>query len=165
MVLGVPIALLIWLVQRTQMPALVRTILCVAAVAAVALGLAWFGMAAGSSFLGSKAWYDGSPWREIFLLVLMMAGMAARYFTSAIEDRRERLKSLARKGQREVAVPLTFDVWEFSYPFLFSVVTFGSLLGQIKDQDVSLTTVLLSFQTGFFWQTLLKRPIGAAKSG
>jgi hypothetical protein len=49
------------------------------------------------------------------------------------------------------------DPWDFSRPFLVSVATFGGLLSQIGDRRLDWATLALSFQTGFFWQTLLKR--------
>lgn len=36
-----------------------------------------------------------------------------------------------------------------------SVVTFGALVTQLKDHTLSVSNATLSFQTGFFWQTIL----------
>jgi hypothetical protein len=49
------------------------------------------------------------------------------------------------------------DRWDFVYPMLFAVPTFGALLSQIQAQALASTHVVLAFQTGFFFQTILKR--------
>jgi hypothetical protein len=89
----------------------------------------------------------------------MLLGMMTRYLVSLIEERREKLVELTKSGQQNPKVNLRFDVWEFSYPLLFSVMTFGGLLSQIKDDTLTVANVVLSFQNGFFWQSLLKTPI------
>jgi len=89
--------------------------------------------------------------------MFMVLGMMVRYFAYAIEQRRDRIAELRRTSQADPQVRLQFDLWEFSYPLLFSVVTFGGLLGQVKDGDLTVANVMLSFQSGFFWQTLLKK--------
>ena len=50
---------------------------------------------------------------------------------------------------------MEWDRWEFVYPLLVSVITFGALLGQLEDTVANLPNLILSFQTGFFWQTIL----------
>jgi hypothetical protein len=85
----------------------------------------------------------------------MLVGMAIRYVTKAIEERRERIAAWKESGKLGGAPGLEFDRWEFVYPMLLSAITFGSLLPQIKSDELTLETTLLAFQTGFFWQTLL----------
>lgn len=104
------------------------------------------------SELGPTPWVQKSPWREIAFFLAMASGTAARYLTKAIEDRR---KVQANSSVRRRKVPLHLDAWEFAYPYFFSVLTFGALLGQIQGKGVDLATIILSFQNGFFWQTLL----------
>ncbi|MDM0118073.1 hypothetical protein QTI66_39050 [Variovorax sp. J22R133] len=102
--------------------------------------------------LGGK-WFDASPWRELILFLLMVLGMFARTLSLAIEARRARLKAAPRSKKTGIAL----DVWDLFYPFLFSVITFGSLMVQIGERDLSLVNLVLAFQTGFFWQTILQR--------
>ncbi|MCI0559151.1 MAG: hypothetical protein MN733_11695 [Nitrososphaera sp.] len=97
-----------------------------------------------------------SPYREFLLFLLMLAGMAARYFTHAIEDRRARIAELRSVGD-ETPVKLRFDIWEFVYPIFVSIITFGALLPQVDGEKLSFANLVVSFQTGFFWQTLLAR--------
>ena len=111
----------------------------------------------GGMFLGEVAWYDRFPYREIILFLIMLTGMVARTLTLAIERRRKVIAQLSEGGAQFEKPGLDLDVWEFSYPFLVSVLTFGGLLSQIGDEQLSLLVLVLAFQTGFFWQTVLKR--------
>jgi hypothetical protein len=106
----------------------------------------------------TRVWNE-TPFRELILFALMIVGMAARYMTHAIELRRERIKELSKEqgGIRGRKPKLEFDAWEFSYPLFVSVVTFGALLSQIGDSFLTLANTILSFQTGFFWQTVLAK--------
>ena len=88
----------------------------------------------------------------------MLLGMAARYFSYLIEQRRDEIQRLRAQNADSRGVKIRFDIWEFSYPLFFSVVTFGSLLTQVGDNGFTVANTVLSFQTGFFWQTLIKKP-------
>jgi len=130
-------------------------LLAIVVVAASVVIIASISMSA-LTLLGAESWYDRQPWEDVVLFVMMILGMAARYVTKEIEDRRRRIDELRRAG--DPSKPgLQFDSWEFAYPLFFSVVTFGALLGQLQNSAISLANMILSFQTGFFWQTLLKR--------
>ena len=153
-VLGVFVALSIWIIQTTRFGWKTK------AIALIVLSLVFIGFASliqPESFLGNTAWYNRTPYKEICFLVLMLLGMVVRYFAYAIEQRRDRIAQLRKGGEPDSKLSLQFDVWEFSYPLLFSVVTFGGLLGQVKDGNLTVANVMLSFQSGFFWQTLLKK--------
>jgi len=91
----------------------------------------------------------------MILFVSMLIGMAVRYFTKAIEERRDKLIKWRTSGSGGKRPTLEIDKGEFAYPLLLSAITFGALLSQLKSDQVTLENVLLSFQTGFFWQTLL----------
>lgn len=97
----------------------------------------------------SEQWHS-SPYAEFLLFIFLLLGMGARVLSLAIEQRR----SASRSG----APPAwNIDRWEFVYPMLFAAPTFGALLGQIHAPVLTIQNVVLAFQTGFFWQTLLKR--------
>lgn len=102
-----------------------------------------------------NAWYNTSPMRELIVFGLMIAGMVARYFHQAIDRRREKIAALKLAGDDSAIPGIDFDFWEFSYPFFVSVITYGALLSQIGDASLTISTTTLSFQFGFFWQTLL----------
>lgn len=152
LVAGVLVSGLIWLYQRNKLGRWIRGVL---GIVLLALGAAWIYISQGPITLGEANWYDRSPWQELIVLVLMLAGMVARYLTQAIEARRQRIEELAKTGKRFTKPKLEFDVWEFSYPFLVSIITYGALIAQMNDARMSVAVVTLSFQFGFFWQTIL----------
>ena len=161
MVIGTLISLLIWIIQRKTLGIYLRVSLLLVIAFAILGFVFYFYTSWGSLItLGREEWYEKSPFPQFTFFVLMLAGMATRYVTKQIEDRRERLRQIREKAEsQEITTKpkIDFDIWEFSYPFFFSVVTFASLLSQLQDQLISLTNVMLSFQTGFFWQTILKK--------
>jgi hypothetical protein len=136
-----------------------RWILTVTLLIAAALLLAFTLVRPGMTLDEPPAWYDRSPQREIILFVLMLAGMAARFVTRAIEERRARIKEAASAGKRG-RVAIHFDGWELVYPMMVSVVTFGVLLAQIGSEHLTVANAVIGFQTGFFWQTILNRSEG-----
>jgi len=75
--------------------------------------------------------------------------------TKIIEERREKIAEEKRKTGNVIKPKLEFDLWKFTYPLFVSVVTFGALLSQLNAQYISFAGIILSFQTGFFWQTIL----------
>jgi hypothetical protein len=111
--------------------------------------------------LGASQWFQQSPWWELLLFLVMLAGMMCRYITAAIEERRDRLRTSTNKRR----VRIRFDPWEFSYPLFVSVITFGGVLSAISAKEVSLQNVILSFQTGFFWQTILASRVPTVTQG
>jgi hypothetical protein len=127
--------------------------------AAAALALVLY-LHAGVTTLGGQEWLERSPWWELLLFVVMLLGMVCRYMTAAIEERRSRL----RAGESRRRARIKLDAWEFSYPLFVSVITFGGVLSAISTEGFKLTNVIISFQTGFFWQTLLSARTPAAES-
>jgi hypothetical protein len=100
--------------------------------------------------LGSEAaWFNRSPFRELILFVEMVFGMVARVLSVAIEHRNN--VEFERRGSVKV------DRWDFIYPMLFAVPTFGALLSQAGTEKLDVIIGTLAFQTGFFWQTILKK--------
>jgi hypothetical protein len=115
--------------------------------------LIFFWTLSSGEFLGEgDAWYERSPMKEAIAFSLMLLGMTARYFTKAIEERRAKYTADPTKKHS-----IRFDFWEFSYPLFVSVITFGVLLQQLGSEELNLANLVLSFQTGFFWQTILGR--------
>lgn len=101
--------------------------------------------------LGVFAWYQQTPWREGILFSLMLAGMTSRVLAVAIETRRRRIHHNANGANR-----LGVDIWDLFYPLLFSAMTFGVVLANVGDRVLDWSTVILAYQNGFFWQTILK---------
>jgi hypothetical protein len=156
LIVGVFVAIALWVLQRRKIGPRVKILLAIVSTVGL-VGL--LAILAEGNFLGATAWYDRSPYKEICFLLFMLVGMVVRYLASAIEERRATIKEFEKNGQRDAKVKLRFDAWEFSYPLLFSVVTFGGLLTQIKDGNISAANLILSFQNGFFWQSLLKKSV------
>jgi cytochrome c biogenesis factor len=102
-------------------------------------------------------WYAQAPYREIALFLLMVLGMCARNLTLAIEARRAKIEQLQRTAGPFEKPKLDIDGWEFAYPLFASVVTYGAVLSQTHDEVLTVTNVVLSFQMGFFWQTVLEQ--------
>ncbi|MGA3049642.1 MAG: hypothetical protein ABSD67_23760 [Terracidiphilus sp.] len=150
---GTFLSLAIWCLQRPRWKAASR-VSCALVLAMGATLITYF-EATSTKTLGTEHWYKESPIPESCFFFLMLVGMASRYFTRAIEVRRERIVAVKKRGGAFDKPGLEFDAWEFSYPLFLSVVTFGALLTQIKDDGISIRNMILSFQTGFFWQTLL----------
>jgi hypothetical protein len=155
-VLGVFVSVCIWIVQTRKLGSKTKTITLIVSCSAFA---GFVLLVESQAFLGNTVWYNRSPYKEICFLLLMLLGMVVRYFAYAIEQRRGQVAQLRKAGELHPKLGLQFDAWEFSYPLLFSVVTFGGLLGQVKDGDLTVANAMLSFQSGFFWQTLLKKSI------
>lgn len=97
-------------------------------------------------------WWNRSPWKELLLLVALLFGMIAKYLWELIEIRRK--KNAERKPGVE-KYGLEFDFWDFVQPMLFAGVVFSVVLQSAE--DVKLTTLLFSFQNGFFWQAVFRK--------
>jgi hypothetical protein len=125
----------------------------IAALAITVVAAALIHLSAAPQTLGREpAWYDAAPFREVILFALMLSGMAARVVSLAIEQRRAPEGGVPRTGNA-----LKIDRWEFVYPMLFAVPMFGAILAQVKDDGLTISNAILAFQTGFFWQTILKK--------
>lgn len=126
----------------------------------VSFGLILYTTKSGQ-FLDQQRWYNKSPYFQIMLFIFMVMGMFSQYFYNAILERRRKIaKQNENNRTRKRKKPrIEFDIWEFSLPMFISVITFGSLLSQIEDERLTISNVILSYQTGFFWQTILKRNV------
>jgi len=153
-VIGGILSLLLWVFQRKKLSYLIKfaTILVLISILGIFIFLNTEGV-----FLGDVKWYDKNIVREFILFIMMLMGMSARYITILIEQRQEKIKSLRKKKKDFEKPKIEFDVWEFSYPMFISVITFGVLLKQLESNSITITNIVISFQNGFFWQTLLKK--------
>ncbi len=153
-IFGILVSVMIWVLQRQHLNLLLR--ISISGLLLCLIGITvYFNMEPVT--LGDKSWYDISPFKEIVLFIIMLLGMVARYFTKAIDERREKIAKLKKSGKPFKKVKIEFDMWEFSYPLFVSVITFGGVLSQTSMETLTLSNVIISFQTGFFWQTLLTK--------
>lgn len=128
-------------------------------------------------FLDNQPFYNQNPYRNLIFYALMLFGMFSAYLRKSIEERRIKVSMLEEEKKREqkkqkkdgekdrvtsteesLKKPsIEFDRWEIIYPLLFSIPTFGALYELIKPANgdyLTVANVVISFQTGFFWQTL-----------
>ena len=160
---GILSSLITLIIQRKQWQITIRLPIISALLLLTGL-IVYVNIISSPIYLGVVPWYNSTPWIEVFFFFFMMIGMAASYFTKAIEVRRERIIELKKKhpDMKDLKkVAIEWDVWEFSYPFFFSFITFGTLLTLIDVYELTHTNMILCFQTGFFWQTLLKKKVNS----
>jgi hypothetical protein len=81
------------------------------------------------------------PWQDIGMFFSMLLGMASKYLFDMIGE----------KKRRRIA----FNKWQFLKPFLVSPIIFGTILSQVPEKMPVFTLLILSYQNGFFWHTLL----------
>jgi drug/metabolite transporter (DMT)-like permease len=153
-VAGASLAVILWFLERKGV---LRLLTLVAAVLGILVVSVAFFVFQEPSSLGPEDWFDQSPVREMIFFLTMAIGMTAYTLTVAIEKRRAQLAEWRSGGQKGAKPGIELDAWEFSYPFLFSTMTFGGLLAQIGDVGVEVSTIVIAFQTGFFWQTVFDK--------
>jgi hypothetical protein len=116
----------------------------------------------GPQTLGSPTESIFTQFSYVFAFISMLFGMAASYFNKLITERRSKIEAL-RKNGNFTKPTIEFDVWDFVQPFFASIITFGAVVARTKDVDLW-TTLLVGFQTGFFWQTILSYQASASAS-
>jgi hypothetical protein len=123
----------------------------------IAAALAWFGerliesRIAGSGgsihfLLKGSASSDENviPWVGLVYFVSMVLGMSAHTTWDAITKRR---------GGKAPA----FDKWLYLRPALVAPIIFIAVLKLVGGTSFDFAALLLSFQNGFFWQTVLSK--------
>jgi hypothetical protein len=88
---------------------------------------------------------EASPWSGLAYFVTLVIGMLAQALWQAIQRRR---------GQH----PPAFDKWEFIKPALVAPIVFLAVYHNISEPKITTVMLLFSFQNGFFWQTVLRKP-------
>ena len=90
---------------------------------------------------GEENIFSKIPWLDFGLYFVMLLGMASKYLYDAIGEKKRR--------------KIRFNIWQFLKPFLVSPIIFGTILTQIPENMPVFTLLILSYQNGFFWHTLL----------
>jgi hypothetical protein len=100
-------------------------------------------------FPRSDAEPTAPAWAGIAYFSAMILGMAAHAAFEAV-------------GKRKPYTAPVFDPWSFVQPALVAPIIFLGVRGILPQSDFTLEAILLSFQNGFFWQTVFdmvkKRP-------
>ncbi len=81
------------------------------------------------------------PWEDIGMFFSMLVGIASKYLFDLIGEKRRRR--------------LAFNKWQFLRPFLVSPIIFLAILSQVPENIPAHMLFIISYQNGFFWQTLL----------
>ena len=97
------------------------------------------------------AWYEQAPYKHLISLSFLVAGMASKVLYDAIDALR------LRKSKGEASTRLQIDNWDFVQPFLVAFIVFGAFWQLHGQESLNLTWLVLSYQNGFFWQTILRR--------
>jgi hypothetical protein len=148
-IFGISLALLI-LAATKRIAKTWKVLLVLAAAAISVVGWATW---PDQRFLSTDAWHDTTPLREAVLFALMLAGMAARTLSVAIEQRRVAASTSADGSPP----PVRLEAWDFLYPFLVSFITFGAVIEFVGAEPLKIPQLILAFQNGFFWQTVVNR--------
>ncbi len=80
-------------------------------------------------------------WVEIGMYFAMVLGMISKYIFDAIGNR--------KRGR------LKLYKWQILKPILVSPIIFAGIYTQLPEKTAPFILILLSFQNGFFWHTLL----------
>src|SRR5437016_3047773 len=125
--LGLPWCLSLYAIQKRNLTKTIQIVL-------LFTSLVWF-VAAGyilhaGVFLGSDEWWQRTPWKQMFMFVLMILGMLSSVLNAAIQERHADMRKL-RENEKKRNFRLKIDRWDFVQPFLLSIITFGVLHSQI----------------------------------
>jgi len=153
LVLGCIAVLGMWCFTRKFRIGVVKVLCCIVVVVSYVCA-AW--SFSGPQLLGQKRWLDETPYRQSIIFVLMSLGMVVSSLSSALNERLEVIRKRKEKGESTRGIRLRIDWYEFSRPFLFSVVTYCLLLTELGDQPLRPVSAILAFQNGFFWKTLVQ---------
>lgn len=152
---GLIIAFLIWIITNSHIINLFKILI------SISLVCAFIFLTFVSSPLPTLS-TDGplinlTPYKEIIFYCFMIIGILFRMLSKAIDDYSKELKKWQKdKGNQKPKVE--FDPWvSVVNPIILSVASFGLLLSQIRSQKVTLMSLILCFETGFFWQTTARK--------
>lgn len=92
----------------------------------------------------STAQGNPAPWQGIVYFCAMVAGMAAHTTWEFLPKSRR-------------AKPIAFDKWQYVRPALVAPMIFLAVWKIVGIQPFGIESILLSFQNGFFWQTVMSK--------
>ncbi|MBF0536351.1 MAG: hypothetical protein HQK90_15260 [Nitrospirae bacterium] len=136
LIIGLQLSVLIWLIQRKNIKKYLRIGFIFLVIISIVI-LFKINADTQPNTLGNNEWYNASPYKEIILLVFLLFGIFTRYLTQQIENRSKKISKLRikYKDSEFVKPKIEFDFYEFSYPFLSSVVTIFLMLERIGTKD------------------------------
>jgi hypothetical protein len=93
---------------------------------------------------GATSGGSPAPWQGVVYFVTMVAGMAAHTTWQFLP-------------QSQRAKPVAFDKWQYVRPALVAPMIFLAVWKIVGVQPFGIESILLSFQNGFFWQTVMSK--------
>jgi len=98
-----------------------------------------------------EAWYQITPWKHIILFIVMLVGMITNYLFELLQAR---IKAKESEGKLQ---PPKF-IWEkLVLPLIIAGILFGYFWGQHSNEPMGMAVIFISYQNGFFWQTILEK--------
>lgn len=152
LLIGSPLVLLIWSLLQKSLKSKIIVLLAIVA-ATLLLVVLLDGRWTVRGLPHGGQWWNSSPWKEIILLVALIAGTMLRVVSDSIERYRVARKSTGRSRPKRPS----FDSWEFLYSAICSLLVFQSVLSFSDKQDLSWELVLFSLENGFFWNHVLDK--------
>ena len=103
---------------------------------------------------GQPIWYENSPWKQLVLFSVMLLGMLTNTIYDLLKTRiNSKLSNDGGKVKHQF-------IWEqFLLPLTISGILFGYIWGNHSNESLDTSTILLSYQNGFFWQTIISKLI------
>ena len=104
-------------------------------------------------------WYKLAPWKHLILFASMVVGMMTNYLYEYIQLR---IKAKEAKESGELIPLVQVFIWEkLILPLFTSVLIFGYFWSKSGEENFSLNLILIAYQNGFFWQTILSKKGGS----
>lgn len=95
-------------------------------------------------------WYTETPWKHLLLFGAMLLGMVSNTLFDYLNARVR-----ARKAGKRSMPKLLWE--EMLMPIVIAGLVFGYFWGKHGEEEMSLASFLVSYQNGFFWQSVLEK--------
>lgn len=99
----------------------------------------------------ASIWFNNSPYKQLIALFFILLGMSAKVIFNGIEERKKKISNGIKNP------PVKIDKWDFFKPFIVSFIVFGVFWNKYGHEILTLNYLIISFQNGFFWQTILEK--------
>lgn len=97
-----------------------------------------------------EGWYREAPWKHLLLFAAMLLGMVSNTLFDYLNARVR-----ARKAGKRSMPKLLWE--EMLMPVVIAGLVFGYFWGKHGGEEMSLAMFLVSYQNGFFWQSVLEK--------
>lgn len=98
-----------------------------------------------------EMWYENAPWKHLILFACMLLGMITNYLFEYVQARIK-----AKEAGSQTQMP--GFIWEkLVLPLIIAGLVFGYFWGQHGNETIGFTVAFISYQNGYFWQTVLEK--------